>query len=149
MVTDHQPTIPWNAYPWVEYHQPLVDGDVAGGAACDVDAQHEPRVEDEHHPLETMLLHSGAELGLIPSPGNSPLRYFIRVVSDRWINAQTLLPVSFRHLILPDKYPPHTELLDLQPLPLTALRCPDAEKLYAAQGLKARAAQQVLDDMNS
>ena len=64
------------------------------------------------------------------------LRYFIRVVSDRWINAQTLLPVSFRHLILPDKYPPHTELLDLQPLPLTALRCPDAEKLYAAQGLK-------------
>eukprot|EP00438_Fugacium_kawagutii_P013504 Skav208897 [mRNA] locus=scaffold270:475579:479709:- [translate_table: standard] len=63
--------------------------------------------------------------------------YFIRVVSDRWINAQTLLPVSFRHLILPDKYPPHTELLDLQPLPLTALRCPDAEKLYAAQGLKA------------
>ena len=64
------------------------------------------------------------------------MRYFIRVVSDRWINAQTLLPVSFRHLILPDKYPPHTELLDLQPLPLTALRCPDAEKLYAAQGLK-------------
>lgn len=59
------------------------------------------------------------------------------MVSDRWINAQTLLPVSFRHLILPDKYPPHTELLDLQPLPLTALRCPDAEKLYAAQGLKA------------
>lgn len=58
------------------------------------------------------------------------------MVSDRWINAQTLLPVSFRHLILPDKYPPHTELLDLQPLPLTALRCPDAEKLYAAQGLK-------------
>ena len=33
------------------------------------------------------------------------LRYFIRVVSDRWINAQTLLPVSFRHLILPDKHP--------------------------------------------
>lgn len=65
-----------------------------------------------------------------------PPQYFIRVVSDRWINAQTLLPVSFRHLILPEKYPPHTELLDLQPLPLTALRFPDAEQLYAAQGLK-------------
>lgn len=31
------------------------------------------------------------------------------------------MPVSFRHLILPEKYPPHTELLDLQPLPVTAL----------------------------
>jgi pre-mRNA-splicing helicase BRR2 len=65
-----------------------------------------------------------------------PPQYFIRVVSDRWINAQTLLPVSFRHLILPEKYPPHTELLDLQPLPLTALRNPSAEQVYASAGLK-------------
>lgn len=72
----------------------------------------------------------------VPITEPLPPQYFIRVVSDRWINAQTLLPVSFRHLILPDKYPPHTELLDLQPLPLTALRCPEAEKIYAAQGLK-------------
>lgn len=72
----------------------------------------------------------------VPITEPLPPQYFIRVVSDRWINAQTLLPVSFRHLILPEKYPPHTELLDLQPLPLTALRYPEAEKLYAAQGLK-------------
>jgi pre-mRNA-splicing helicase BRR2 len=72
----------------------------------------------------------------VPITEPLPPQYFIRVVSDRWINAQTLLPVSFRHLILPEKYPPHTELLDLQPLPLTALRYPDAEQLYAAQGLK-------------
>ncbi|KAL1529400.1 hypothetical protein AB1Y20_000349 [Prymnesium parvum] len=50
-----------------------------------------------------------------------PPQYFIRVVSDRWLCAETTLPVSFRHLILPEKYPPHTELLDLQPLPVTAL----------------------------
>lgn len=72
----------------------------------------------------------------VPITEPLPPQYFIRVVSDRWINAQTLLPVSFRHLILPEKYPPHTELLDLQPLPLTALRYPEAEKLYAAQRLK-------------
>jgi len=72
----------------------------------------------------------------VPITEPLPPQYFIRVVSDRWINAQTLLPVSFRHLILPEKYPPHTELLDLQPLPLTALRSPDAEQLFAAQGLK-------------
>mmetsp|Transcript_16957 Transcript_16957/g.39591 ORF Transcript_16957/g.39591 Transcript_16957/m.39591 type:complete len:2174 (-) Transcript_16957:228-6749(-) len=72
----------------------------------------------------------------VPITEPLPPQYFIRVVSDRWINAQTLLPVSFRHLILPEKYPPHTELLDLQPLPLTALRYPEAEQLYAAQGMK-------------
>lgn len=43
---------------------------------------------------------------------------------------ETQLPVSFRHLILPEKYPPPTELLDLQPLPVTALRNSAFEALY-------------------
>lgn len=43
---------------------------------------------------------------------------------------ETQLPVSFRHLILPEKYPPPTELLDLQPLPVTALRNAAFETLY-------------------
>ncbi|KAK4389984.1 DExH-box ATP-dependent RNA helicase DExH12 [Sesamum angolense] len=59
-----------------------------------------------------------------------PPQYFINVVSDRWLGAQTVLPVSFRHLILPEKYPPPTELLDLQPLPVTALRNPAYEAVY-------------------
>ncbi|KAJ0087179.1 hypothetical protein Patl1_09317 [Pistacia atlantica] len=59
-----------------------------------------------------------------------PPQYFIRVVSDKWLGSQTVLPVSFRHLILPEKYPPPTELLDLQPLPVTALRNPAYENLY-------------------
>ncbi|CAA0806975.1 U5 small nuclear ribonucleoprotein helicase-putative [Striga hermonthica] len=59
-----------------------------------------------------------------------PPQYFIVVVSDKWLGAQTVLPVSFRHLILPEKYPPPTELLDLQPLPVTALRNPEYEALY-------------------
>lgn len=59
-----------------------------------------------------------------------PPQYFIRVVSDRWLGSQTVLPVCFRHLILPEKYAPPTELLDLQPLPVTALRNPSYEALY-------------------
>lgn len=43
---------------------------------------------------------------------------------------ETQLPVSFRHLILPEKYPPPTELLDLQPLPVSALRNSAFEHLY-------------------
>ncbi|KAF3629042.1 U5 small nuclear ribonucleoprotein kDa helicase [Capsicum annuum] len=59
-----------------------------------------------------------------------PPQYFIRVVSDRWIGSQTVLPVSFWHLIFPEMYPPPTDLLDLQPLPVTALRNPVYEALY-------------------
>lgn len=59
-----------------------------------------------------------------------PPQYFLRVVSDRWIASETQLPVSFRHLILPEKNLPPTELLDLQPLPITALRNPKFESLY-------------------
>lgn len=59
-----------------------------------------------------------------------PPQYFLRIVSDRWIGAETQLPVSFRHLILPEKNLPPTELLDLQPLPVTALRNTSFESLY-------------------
>lgn len=59
-----------------------------------------------------------------------PPQYFLRIISDRWIGAETQLPVSFRHLILPEKTLPPTELLDLQPLPISALRNPEYEVLY-------------------
>ena len=40
------------------------------------------------------------------------------------------IAVSFRHVILPEKYPTPTKLLDLQPLPVSALRNPSYEALY-------------------
>lgn len=62
-----------------------------------------------------------------------PPQYFLRIISDRWIGAETQLPVSFRHLILPEKNMPPTELLDLQPLPITALRHSKFETLYTGR----------------
>ena len=44
--------------------------------------------------------------------------------------SETQLPVSFHHLLLPEKYPPPTELLDLQALPVSALRNTAFESLY-------------------
>lgn len=38
--------------------------------------------------------------------------------------------MSFKHLILPHQHPPHTELLDLTPLPTTALQNKDFASLY-------------------
>ncbi|CAO3587825.1 unnamed protein product [Absidia cylindrospora] len=34
-----------------------------------------------------------------------PNQIYIRAVSDRWLGAETILPVSFQHLILPQLYP--------------------------------------------
>lgn len=59
-----------------------------------------------------------------------PPQYFIRVVSDKWIASETQVAVSFRNLILPEKHPAPTELLDLQPLSVTALRNKAYEELY-------------------
>ena len=84
---------------------------------------------DQEHILHTELFILKAKFAeddhslsfTIPIFDPLPPQYFIRVVSDRWLMSEAVLPVSFRHLILPEKYPPHTELLDLQPLPVTAL----------------------------
>lgn len=62
-----------------------------------------------------------------------PPHYFVRVVSDRWLGAGTQLPISFRHLILPEKYAPPTELLDLQATPLAAVKDDVFEAIYASQ----------------
>uniref|UniRef100_A0A5F9DJS1 Activating signal cointegrator 1 complex subunit 3 n=1 Tax=Oryctolagus cuniculus TaxID=9986 RepID=A0A5F9DJS1_RABIT len=59
-----------------------------------------------------------------------PSQYYIRAVSDRWLGAEAVCIINFQHLILPERHPPHTELLDLQPLPITALGCKAYEALY-------------------
>eukprot|EP00164_Ancoracysta_twista_P005304 GFYU01007260.1.p1 GENE.GFYU01007260.1~~GFYU01007260.1.p1 ORF type:complete len:2145 (-),score=864.44 GFYU01007260.1:262-6696(-) len=76
--------------------------------------------EDEHTVLFTIPIYEPL-----------PPQYFVRVVSDRWVGSEAVLPISFRHLILPEKYPPHTELLDLRPQPISALRNKQFEALYS------------------
>eukprot|EP01028_Stygiella_incarcerata_P000722 TRINITY_DN110_c0_g1_i1.p1 TRINITY_DN110_c0_g1~~TRINITY_DN110_c0_g1_i1.p1 ORF type:complete len:2139 (+),score=504.33 TRINITY_DN110_c0_g1_i1:433-6849(+) len=55
---------------------------------------------------------------VVPMLEPLPPQYFIRVVSDRWIGSSSEIPISFRHLFLPRKNYPCTELLDLRPIPL-------------------------------
>ncbi|XP_078001399.1 activating signal cointegrator 1 complex subunit 3-like [Glandiceps talaboti] len=59
-----------------------------------------------------------------------PSQYYVRAISDRWIGASCVCAISFQHLILPEKHPPHTELLNLQPLPVSALGIPEYESMY-------------------
>lgn len=42
-----------------------------------------------------------------------------------------MLEINFQGLILPQRMPPHTELLDLDPLPVSALNNPLYESMYA------------------
>ena len=75
--------------------------------------------EDEHNVTITVPMFE-------PVPPN----YYISVVSDRWLHAETRLPISFKHLILPEKFPPPTPLLELQPLPISALHNKEYETIY-------------------
>ena len=59
-----------------------------------------------------------------------PPNYYISLLSDRWLHSEVRLPISFKHLILPDKFAPPTPLLDLQPQPLSVLGA-EAASLYA------------------
>ncbi|KAG2051377.1 Sec63-domain-containing protein [Suillus hirtellus] len=77
--------------------------------------------EDEHN-ITTM----------VPMFEPIPPNYYISVVSDQWLHAETRLPISFKHLILPEKSPPPTPLLELQPLLLSALHNKDFKSIYSS-----------------
>ncbi|CAM9493706.1 unnamed protein product [Ectocarpus sp. 12 AP-2014] len=62
-----------------------------------------------------------------------PAQYWVRWCSDRWVGCDDVQPVSFQHLVLPERYTAHTPLLDLRPLPTTALQNPKFESLYRYQ----------------
>ena len=53
-----------------------------------------------------------------------------RAVSDDWLGAEAMHALSFQGLVLPERHPPHTELLDLDPLPVSALDNPLYEGMY-------------------
>lgn len=59
-----------------------------------------------------------------------PPNYFVHLVSDRWVNSETKLPVAFFKLVLPEKFPAHTPVLDMQPLNSSALKLPEYQELF-------------------
>jgi activating signal cointegrator complex subunit 3 len=68
---------------------------------------------------------------VIPAFDPLPPQYFVRVVSDSWVGSESLLPVSFQHLLMPSNHMPYTDLIDLTPLPTTALGNSKYEQLYS------------------
>ncbi|KAL6884177.1 Sec63 Brl domain-containing protein [Trichoderma longibrachiatum] len=86
----------------------------------------------EYFILNRRKLHDEHELNFtIPLSDPLPKQIYVRAISDRWLGSETVTPVSFQHLIRPDTESVYTDLLNLQPLPITALKNPGLEELYA------------------
>ncbi|KAJ6106764.1 hypothetical protein N7512_010281 [Penicillium capsulatum] len=66
----------------------------------------------------------------VPITEPMPPNYFISLVSDRWMHSETKIAVSFQKLILPERFPPHTPLLDMQRAPVKALKSDEYQQLY-------------------
>ena len=81
--------------------------------------------------LSRKKLYDDHELNFtIPLSDPLPTQIYVRAVSDRWLGAETVTPVSFQHLVRPDTESVYTDLLDLQPLPISALKHPLLEEIY-------------------
>ncbi|RYP81257.1 hypothetical protein DL769_002087 [Monosporascus sp. CRB-8-3] len=82
--------------------------------------------------LNKRKLYDDHELNFtIPLSDPLPNQIYVRAISDKWLGAETVTPVSFQHLIRPDTESVYTDLLNLQPLPISALKNPALEKIYA------------------
>ncbi|KAI1128125.1 Sec63 Brl domain-containing protein [Nemania abortiva] len=82
--------------------------------------------------LNRRKLYDDHELNFtIPLSDPLPNQIYVRAVSDKWLGAETVTPVSFQHLIRPDTESVYTDLLNLQPLPISALNNPGLEEIYA------------------
>lgn len=82
--------------------------------------------------LSRRKLYDDHELNFtIPLSDPLPTQIYVRAVSDRWLGAETVHPISFQHLIRPDTESVYTDLLNLQPLPISVLKNPLLEEIYA------------------
>ncbi|KAL4865899.1 hypothetical protein BDV12DRAFT_199669 [Aspergillus spectabilis] len=86
----------------------------------------------EYFILSRKKLYNDHELNFtIPLSDPLPSQIYVRAISDRWLGAETVTPISFQHLIRPDTESVYTDLLNLQPLPISALNNPILEDLYS------------------
>ncbi|CAM9807850.1 unnamed protein product, partial [Scytosiphon promiscuus] len=95
------------------------------------DGDNEHVYHSENFLLKKKRMKESQELSFnIPVFEPLPAQYWVRWCSDRWVGCDDVQPVSFQHLVLPERYAAHTTLLDLRPLPTTALQNPKFESLY-------------------
>jgi activating signal cointegrator complex subunit 3 len=99
-----------------------------------LDSECETIYYSEYFLMDKKMAMSDASIPLtftVPIYEPMPSQYFVRIVSDRWIGSSQTLPISFQHLTLPKKQSPPTDLLNLNPLPVTSLNNIKYQNLYS------------------
>ncbi|CAI5948102.1 unnamed protein product [Closterium sp. NIES-64] len=96
------------------------------------DSENEHIYHTEYFILSKKMMAQGTHTLTFTIPIFEPLppQYYVKAISDNWLSSSSTHTISFRRLILPERHPPHTELLNLRPLPVTALGDPQAIGLY-------------------
>ncbi|KAI9218977.1 Sec63 Brl domain-containing protein [Blastocladiella britannica] len=69
----------------------------------------------------------------LPIASPPPSQLFVQWVSDTWLGSEGTETVTLDHVILPDLYTPHTDLLPLNPLPVSALQNPALEAICSVK----------------
>lgn len=78
-----------------------------------------------------------------------PPQYFLRVLSDRWLHSMTMIPITFHHLTLPNKFFPPTEVLDLNPFPVSSFNSKQVEEFFTSTTNSVVGGGRVIDTLNS
>jgi activating signal cointegrator complex subunit 3 len=97
------------------------------------DSDNEKIYHSETWTLTKRMLREGVHKVAFTVPVFEPLppQYYVKMASDSWLGSESMAVVSFRNLLLPERHPPHTELLDLDPLPVSALKKQQYISLYS------------------
>lgn len=68
---------------------------------------------------------------IIPVRDPLPSQYFVRVMSDKWASCESLVPIPFNTISMPQHQgSSHSQLLNVHPIPVKALRNPLYESIY-------------------
>ncbi|KAG7363458.1 DEAD/DEAH box helicase domain protein [Nitzschia inconspicua] len=67
----------------------------------------------------------------VPTFQGTSTQYLLRLVSDTWVGVEVVYPISLEETRMPEQHPVNTDLIDLTPLPTTALQDEKYEQLFS------------------
>ena len=95
-------------------------------------------MHSEHFSLHEFQAKNGSVRQLqflIPLTDPLPPVYFVKLISDRWLQCEHTVPISFKNLVLPDKFAAPIELDEGAYVEIRSLNFTEAQKLYEGDGM--------------
>ena len=89
------------------YVKAISDRWIGCESMCAISFQH--LILPERHPPHTGKMCSLSYVQCVPYHNELiSTRYYVKAISDRWIGCESMCAISFQHLTLPERHPPHT-----------------------------------------